>query len=1189
MKKKLLFLLALMTLGGYSLVKADVITDPSQLSNTKVYTINTARGYLNLDTEESFLTSSLVTDKDPESPTYNQFVVENEIASPDEDARQFGILLIDGKYYLYSPKLKMFAMLHNQTLEFHPSAGTGLAFTKDGQEGAPLRLKVFGWGDAGDQAYYINNNGNIVLNKYTTVDPGNSLMVEEVEGATLDFDEAMEVFNADNEWFDSHHVYYISTDPTRMGQWGIDTDGLSVTGTREDADFSNPACADDDRKWAFYKDGSKTYLFNVGMKMFLSKNTKPMSIGGSNMEVGQLTTSKDEFASVKFVLSNNDNYPFTFYIEDNGRWFNGQGKGCMTVNTWRSNFDEGNRQMITEVEGEDAYEDMLEFFETPSWDITYRLMFEGQEVATVVRNMTKGFEAKLPDDMIFSSCSYEYSTDIITSNEDVEVEVIWEGPFEFSESYDEAIWYNLLFDRENEGRDGRWYAYWEEGTEPYYPKKNADDALRSAPQCQWAFVGSPYKFVIYNKAGGPDMTLANKGFDNGGNTAGATVLRPGEHYWIAKDYDPALDEFSIGVDVNGTFCRINQVGGASASSYFGLWTGFDVGSMLMTEDVPEVEVTDVFYDVYYEGEMVASAKLIGQQVDENIGDIPSSLIRDFVDLDFDLNVKVEPDLHVPVTATWVGPFELAKDFDSAKWFDLSVRGNWYVNCDSLDSDGALLTVEANPIGLGEDSYQWAFVGDPWHVKMYNKAKGRDVVYAWTAAESKNIPVFVPASTENYWQIRQLTLTDDIYANSFMLTIPENGWQLNQNGGVGGPLKIWSSTTQADAGSAFTVFDVPDDYSQFVVENIAPTMESETKWLYWNDAARQTIGYKPEYKESCTLEQYKGMMEAINKLKDDINNYELPPTGYYRMKNKYYSDFLGMSTDLVTSTDESADATTVVKFTKVGDRQYTIMAQDEYLQPLVRSTSMETNPDEAAVFTLFIIDPGYGAFTATEKPEDETDTDAMNAYNYSFMHRRQERDMVGWVNDSPASNWQLFDAKSMELTLGTEGVTTLYVPFAVQPVAGVTPFYGTVESDHVQMNPLEGNIPAHTGVVILAEPGTYTLPILAADGEAIEDNDLLGVLIQEKPSFAMTLEGSGEDVNFVKFEGEAIGPNKAYLKLDDLSIDSFPVVFGEYTGIRSMDNGQQSPDNAEIFNIAGQRVEKANKGVYIIDGKKMIVK
>ena len=206
-----------------------------------------------------------------------------------------------------------------------------------------------------------------------------------------------------------------------------------------------------------------------------------------------------------------------------------------------------------------------------------------------------------------------------------------------------------------------------------------------------------------------------------------------------------------------------------------------------------------------------------------------------------------------------------------------------------------------------------------------------------------------------------------------------------------------------------------------------------------------------------------------------------------------------------------------------------------------------------------------------------------------MHRRNEGDMVGWVNDSPASNWQLFSANNMELTVGDEGVTTLYLPFAVQPVAGVTPFYGTVESDHVHMNPLEGNIPAHTGVVILAEPGTYKLPILAADGEAIEDNDLLGVLILEKPGFAMTLEGSGENVDFVKFNGEAIGPNKAYLKLDDLSIDTFPVQFGDYTGIRSMDNGERVIDNADIFNIAGQRVGKANKGVYIIDGKKMIVK
>ena len=44
-----------------------------------------------------------------------------------------------------------------------------------------------------------------------------------------------------------------------------------------------------------------------------------------------------------------------------------------------------------------------------------------------------------------------------------------------------------------------------------------------------------------------------------------------------------------------------------------------------------------------------------------------------------------------------------------------------------------------------------------------------------------------------------------------------------------------------------------------------------------------------------------------------------------------------------------------------------------------------------------------------------------------------------------------------------------------------------------------------------------------------------------------------------------------------------------TGISSIDNGQWTIGNAEIYNLAGQRMSKAQKGVNIINGKKVLVK
>ena len=87
----------------------------------------------------------------------------------------------------------------------------------------------------------------------------------------------------------------------------------------------------------------------------------------------------------------------------------------------------------------------------------------------------------------------------------------------------------------------------------------------------------------------------------------------------------------------------------------------------------------------------------------------------------------------------------------------------------------------------------------------------------------------------------------------------------------------------------------------------------------------------------------------------------------------------------------------------------------------------------------------------------------------------------------------------------------------------------------------------------------------------------------------TFAQRGEDVGFYPYSG-ILQANQAYLALQDgaeapafLVTDIFP------TGIHSLETGSTDSNNATIYDISGRRVNQAERGVYIIKGRKVIVK
>ncbi|MBO4549358.1 MAG: hypothetical protein J5733_01390, partial [Bacteroidaceae bacterium] len=97
--------------------------------------------------------------------------------------------------------------------------------------------------------------------------------------------------------------------------------------------------------------------------------------------------------------------------------------------------------------------------------------------------------------------------------------------------------------------------------------------------------------------------------------------------------------------------------------------------------------------------------------------------------------------------------------------------------------------------------------------------------------------------------------------------------------------------------------------------------------------------------------------------------------------------------------------------------------------------------------------------------------------------------------------------------------------------------------------------------------------------AAEDIEAAGKYILAKPD--------GEPVGFYLASTGTIKAGKAYLESAG-NVKAFYFDEDDATGIRSIDNGQLPFDN-RIYNVAGQRLQRMQKGINIVNGKKILVK
>ncbi len=202
-------------------------------------------------------------------------------------------------------------------------------------------------------------------------------------------------------------------------------------------------------------------------------------------------------------------------------------------------------------------------------------------------------------------------------------------------------------------------------------------------------------------------------------------------------------------------------------------------------------------------------------------------------------------------------------------------------------------------------------------------------------------------------------------------------------------------------------------------------------------------------------------------------------------------------------------------------------------------------------------------------------------------------------------WYLIPATELEVDITAAGWATTHLPFDVQLPENLKAYAVSA----VAMNGTEGSatlvektsIPANEGAILEGAQGTYTLKIAQAEawtGNKLEGSNVntyiegsayvLGIPEGETEAmFAKAVLNKGADGNdgTTHFLNNA---NKAYLPMiNNASAQTLRFNFGETTGIEGVIENTNA--NAVIFDLSGRRVAKMQKGIYIVNGKKVYVK
>ena len=178
------------------------------------------------------------------------------------------------------------------------------------------------------------------------------------------------------------------------------------------------------------------------------------------------------------------------------------------------------------------------------------------------------------------------------------------------------------------------------------------------------------------------------------------------------------------------------------------------------------------------------------------------------------------------------------------------------------------------------------------------------------------------------------------------------------------------------------------------------------------------------------------------------------------------------------------------------------------------------------------------------------------------------------------------------TIASEGMLNL-----ANIEGGLVGQIGTMSGNTVNFTDVN-DVPANTGVLLKGAAGEYKIGFVNESSTAVSNNVLVGVTeatqigaatTDGKTNFVLMNGNSGVGFYKVSDDGFTVGANTAYLStaISENAKSFIAVEGGETTGISTIDNGQLTMEN--VYDLQGRKVMNPTKGLYIVNGKKVVLK
>lgn len=192
-----------------------------------------------------------------------------------------------------------------------------------------------------------------------------------------------------------------------------------------------------------------------------------------------------------------------------------------------------------------------------------------------------------------------------------------------------------------------------------------------------------------------------------------------------------------------------------------------------------------------------------------------------------------------------------------------------------------------------------------------------------------------------------------------------------------------------------------------------------------------------------------------------------------------------------------------------------------------------------------------------------------------------------------TNWYIEAVDKLPVSISAARYATIYAPVALTIPADVEAYAAEFTDGKVMLNPVEGTIPANTGVVLEGNEGTYDFAITTTGtnvNSALSGNKATANVADDATAYILSKDTQG--VGFYKLNSteRTIQGGRAFYTVPASTEAAIAFIFGgEVTDINNaVSNDAQS--NAPIYDLTGRKVAKAVKGgLYIQNGRKFIVK